>query len=240
MKSQRRHELQTNTLAQKLEGLPGFWQQHGNKVLIAIIVAALGYFLVRYRMNTAQARLQTSRENLALARNAVNELVGYGFLRFPPEQAAHMRKEAIRNASTAIDTVKAETDEPVLRAEVLATEGDLNWAIAHLAELPGATTQPSLRVDQDRAKCLTSAEQAYQAVLSQYPDQQLSVVTALFGLAAIAEDHSDWASAQSYYQRVGDNPSIRKTYKDMARMRLAVLEQARIPLYIGQPAPPAT
>jgi len=41
MKAERRHELQTNSLAQALQNFPQFMQQYGTKIIIAIVLIVL-------------------------------------------------------------------------------------------------------------------------------------------------------------------------------------------------------
>ena len=48
MKAERRHELKTNTLARGIEGVPNFWREHGNQILLIVLVAAVTFLLVRY------------------------------------------------------------------------------------------------------------------------------------------------------------------------------------------------
>ena len=62
MKAQRRHELQTNTLAERLSNLPEFWNKHGTKVLLVLVAIALVIVLIRYRISSArQATLTAAR-----------------------------------------------------------------------------------------------------------------------------------------------------------------------------------
>src|SRR6516225_9870885 len=48
MKSERRHELKTNALARRLEGLPDYWREYGSRVMLFIIVFLIAYLAVRY------------------------------------------------------------------------------------------------------------------------------------------------------------------------------------------------
>ena len=52
MKAERRHELQTNTLALWLRWkAPELWAKYGTHILLGIIIVMLGIVLIRHLMN---------------------------------------------------------------------------------------------------------------------------------------------------------------------------------------------
>src|SRR3954452_20543299 len=74
MKGQRRHELQTNTLAQFLSDLPLYIRFHANKILFGIIVVCLIILLVRYRSNQSALARQATKESLESAKVGIQQL----------------------------------------------------------------------------------------------------------------------------------------------------------------------
>src|SRR5439155_10724022 len=132
----------------------------------------------------------------------------------------------------------------VLAAAVVA-QGDYAWAMANFPVVPAAATQPSLRPPPDH-DFIKEARNAYQEVLSQYPDQLLPAIAAHFGLAAIAENEGNWDEARRQYEVAKSTAEKMQEFRTVAEGKLKRLEEIRKPLLIGQvpekmeiPQPPA-
>jgi len=228
MKAERRHELKTNTLAHQLERLPFTLREHGAKILGIAFVVLLLIVVVNYRIKSARENHNSAAETLGSSRALIRELQqrqerqSWGM---PPADIA-------ANVREGLDSLAGLTDHPSIAAEALVARGDLNLALANLTDLNSTTTQPLLQINEDKAELIQQAKDAYQQVVSQYPDQAISVVTARFGLAAIAEDHGDWDAASEQYQAIQSNVSAAKTFHDLAKLRqdgLAIAGQAALP-----------
>jgi hypothetical protein len=129
-----------------------------------------------------------------------------------------------------------DTQDPAdarVRAEALVTRGDLNWALANLPVLPGAATQPALTLPQSSAEALQSAEDAWQQVIQKYPDQMMPAVTAMFGLAAVAENRAQWDIAKAQYNAILQRADIPQSFKTAAALRLQALVRLSEPLFTG-------
>ena len=102
--------------------------------------------------------LETVSQIARLRKLMAVDLGGYG--------GAHARRDTER----ALETVSrdAASDDVVLRSQALLTKADLYWALANLPEIPGATTQPSLRFSETREALLNQAEATYQQALQSY------------------------------------------------------------------------
>lgn len=234
MKAERRHELQTNTLAHTLENLPLLLRVHANKILLVLVFIALLVFLIRYRTAAAREQATMVRQSLATVRSALGELERLEMTR-APEQVAASRRQMLIDINGTIDSIlqDAGDDEPAIRAEALLARGDLYWHLANAAPLPGAATQESLRLPQPPEELLKRAEESYRRVAEVYPNQVPSRVAAQFGLAAVAENRRDWDAAQKLYQQIVDASDVPDLYKNPARERLSSLAQVREPVLIG-------
>ncbi|MGA2231211.1 MAG: hypothetical protein ABSH22_09965 [Tepidisphaeraceae bacterium] len=234
MKSERRHELKTNTLAEALAHLPN----EGRRRLVTTISIALAgvliFCLVRYRMTASANRLSTARDNLAVARDEIDELRQLAVMALDPSQP----KEIATDINARLDSVMAAEGDsnPGMAAEVLLARGDVNWEMAGIAS---ATTQPSPG-QQTASDLLQNAEQSYNQVISGYPQQTLAVTAARFGLAAIAEDHQDWDTARKLYQAVIDGTQAGDIMQAVAQQRIASMEGLNQPPVIGEIVPPST
>lgn len=67
MDSNRRHELETNDLKDFLDNFKDFWEKHGNKVLVVLIVALLAYAGPKYYDNWQKGKANDAAEALNAA-----------------------------------------------------------------------------------------------------------------------------------------------------------------------------
>jgi tetratricopeptide (TPR) repeat protein len=238
MKSQRRHELKTNTLAQAMADFPNTGRRYVGPVLVAAIIAMLVVLLVRYRIDSSRRVARESAEALAEARQSIVELRSLPWWRAQnQEQIAVQRKQLVSAAQSQIDRAISESKDRKVKAEALIARGDLNYQLANFPLLPITTTRPSLGPDQDPKQLLDQAAEAYQQVLNDYADQKDAVTTARFGMAAIAENRNDWEAAKKYYTAVKDSSDSPKPMVDQADNRIKLLAKLAEPIYI---APPST
>ena len=235
MKAQRRHELQNNSLAKVITGAPSAYSRYGGRVLLVLVVAALVFVLVRYRVSSAREGARLARENLATARSAINNLHYADLLGAPPHEAASLRRRWVAEATDGLDQALQLSDEPEVQAEALLARGDLNWALSTLTEIPGAATQPTLRMEKTPEQLLTGAADSYTAVLNQNSQQTAAVVGARFGLAGIAENRGKWDEAKKQYQAIIDMPNIAEAYKSQARIRLEGAAEWSQPVLLVEP-----
>jgi hypothetical protein len=235
MKAERRHELQTNELAKVITGAPSAYSRYGGRVLLVVVAAALVFVLVRYRVTSSRESARLARENLAAARTTISNLHFADLLNAPPSEAASLRRRWTAEATTALEETARLSDEPQVMAEVLLARGDLNWALSTLTEIPGAATQPSLRMEQTKEQVLAGAEESYTGVLNQYPDETAAVVGARFGLAGVAENRGNWDEAKKHYQWIADNEKLAQAYRGQAKLRLERAPDWSQPVLLVEP-----
>jgi tetratricopeptide (TPR) repeat protein len=239
MKSDRRHELQTNSLDQALRRTPDFLREHGSKVLLGIIIILLIAIMVHQRTRRNQEELDSNWGNITTARISIERLGMLPAQSRSPSGVVETRRQLIDASSTALTSVIS-SDNPQLAAEAYLLRGDLNWTLANMPELPEAATQPSLKLPDPAQDYLNRAKEAYEKVIRVYPDQTLSVMNARFGLAAIAEDQHDWAAAKSIYQEIKNDAKTIASYKTLAELRLGELDRIQSPVYIAPTSRPTT
>lgn len=227
MKAERRHELQENTLAHVLSNFPLYLSVYAGRIVTVVLVVALVFLLFRYRAAAKQQQFETTRINLAQAREAtfqLGQLVG-GFRE--PTQTAQLRSQLLLDANAAIDAVLANADTDTIKAEALVSRGDLYWTAANLPDLSGAATQPALALPEPRDELLAKAAGAYEQVLSQHPKQSLAVASALMGLAAIAENRGQFDEALKRYEQM-KTADIPQLFKALAEGRIAQMPLIRV------------
>jgi predicted negative regulator of RcsB-dependent stress response len=235
MKSQRRHELKTNALARKMEGIPEFWREYSNKILLGLILVMLVIFLLRYRSQQAEEARIDASTNLSVAERAIQDL-WYQPLMLVGDQPgmAKTRDELAREAESALDAAMRTAEDPQLRADVYVARGNLNWLLANFPALPAAATQPSMQLPKSSSDYLSAAASAFSEVLNDPLSSNHAALTAArLGLAAVAENKVDWASADRYYNEVFKDSQTDATMKDYAEHRLKMLDDLKKPVLLA-------
>ncbi len=201
--------------------------------------------LVRWRLNAAEEARQTVLTQLASARSYVEELRRPDLAQRSPQFIARTLQDALSHANESVSTILNTSDDSKAKADALITRGDLYWQLANFPELPGATTQPSLRISESSDDLLKKSADAYNEVLKTdaYVKQKNAAVSAHFGLAAIAENHRDWDTAREQLELITKDPDALPPLVATARKQLTLLPQMQTPLYLApatQPVAAAT
>jgi hypothetical protein len=231
MKSEHRHELKTNDLAQTIITAGDYFRIYGGRIALGLAIVILVAVLIYQRTTRAKAEKAALPGTLAQARGQIDRLATGQLLPSDKE---------MDEARASIAKVKGDASDDALKASALAAEGDLNWAVATFPRQSSAsTTAPAPVTEQQRVDAAAAARTAWQTVVDKYPDQRLAVVTARFGLAALAENSRDWAAARQQYEAVKALPNLAKVHKDMAEGRLAYLDLIQKPVLIGEVQAPA-
>lgn len=236
MKAQRRHELQTNTLARNIGGAPEWLRQNATTMILVVAAAVLGYSIFRFRANARVQRQLTAVQSLATLRGKVHSIGEvYAQMSMSDMQRAELRAGMTEEAQTAFDAVTSNTDdsEAALRAMAYLEHGNLNWTLANLPALPASATQPALAVREPAQDLLDAAASDYQHVVDHYPDQTMAKASALFGLAAVAENQRDFDGATKHYQQIVDDASLPQMLRDSAKQRMHELDSLRRPQFFG-------
>src|SRR5580658_3983144 len=233
MKAKQRHDLATNALARELEGLPDKLKRWTNTILTFVLIAAAVTLLAHWRLaSSAQAR-QDILNRLATAQAGVTQRGG-DLSQYPPQYLAELRAANLTRVRDAVTAVLNSSDDAKLKAAALIARGDLYWQLANFPPLPGAATQPFLQPEEPADQYLAQAADSYQQVLNSdvYRQQHDAVISARFGLAAIAENRHDWASALDQLQRIIEDSEVTPPLRDLATRQQSALPQLQTALYL--------
>jgi hypothetical protein len=213
---------------------------------MGVILVSLIVILIRYRMNASAERLAHAEDDLNIAHSKLALLQDQlaGSIGDDAVTAQNRRLAYGDGISAAADAIANAPDKnSAMKAQALIYQGDLNFTLANLPDLPGAATQPSLRPDQSTSDLLGKAEDAYNQVIQTYPNEKQQWVAANFGLAAIAEDRaapsndqSQWDKAKHFYQTIieSDPPA---SFGALASKRLDLLPQISQPMPVPAQTP---
>jgi hypothetical protein len=239
MKSPRPKILQQKAQLKTLQDLPHY-KRYNTLFTIALGFAVVLAFAIKYRNDTIANDIKAAQDNLAGATECLNGLKQSLFgISNNVEYLANNRStyyaEGLKLADDAIDS--AGDREPNVVAAALVLKGDLNFELANLPELPGASTRPSLQPERPLSELLSNAEDAYSQVLKDYSGNLPQVTAARFGLAAVAEDRalddlSQWDKAREFYQDVLDSDAY-QPFKDLATQKIGLLKDLQKPLALN-------
>jgi len=240
MKADRRHQLASNALARELEGFPGFLKRQANTILTILLVIASIVLLFNWRIASVKQAQQMVLNQLSVARARVQSLRNPYLSTATPKELADERIAAETAAGQAVSDVLNKASDPKLKAEALVTRGNLYWELANLPPLPDAsstsTSQPSESND-----LLQKSADAYNQVLqnADYAKDQEAAINAHFGLAAIAENRSQWEIARQQLEAVANDPAAPKSLVQQANGQLGELPLIQTPLYLAPATQPA-
>jgi cell division protein FtsL len=242
MKSKRRHELKQNALAQGLNRVPLFFHRFGAILVIVILVLVAGAITYMVHRNQAADQLEIVLQNMDIIQSDLENLRTADSQSSDPSA---LEETATRRWSLdKVDYVLAHApaDQPQLKSQALVYRGDLNFAVANLPLLRGARNDSTLRPDVPIDQLQQNAQNAYEQVLQQYPNDILATTAAHMGLAAIAEDRAaasdndsvDWETARQQYQAVIDSNAPRE-YKALAQAYQDQRVKIREPVLVDVP-----
>jgi predicted negative regulator of RcsB-dependent stress response len=211
MKSQRRHELQKNTLDSELTKLKRFYRNHGTKLSWGlVVVAAIILAAVLWNRRAEQKRADVQYQYEQVRRLAMQPGVNR------EEILSHLR------ALTEQDTV------PWVAADAALSLGRL-----HAVE---ALTAPS---SEARDAALQAARAAYTRVIDSFDEHPVIVAGAQLGLGKIEEGQGNFEAARKHYQTVQDMPNLEGyPVQTLAAQALRELDGLSISVRLATSVPP--
>ncbi len=222
----------------------GFFARHGNTILTVALLLAAAVLAVRWWTRSAEAARAGIVQQLETARTSVDQLRRPTLLvrsqaepvpLAPAEVVAKVRLLQTTAAGLLADVLN-KSEVPAVKARALVVRGDLDWSMANLPELPGAATQPSLKIDPAGDEALRQAADSYTAALNTAGADAEAVAAAHMGLAAVAENKLDWPVAKQQLEAVADAANGVAVLSQAARVQLAGLPTLEKPLYLAPPA----
>lgn len=215
MDAEHRHELKENDLAEFITHFGQWWAQHGNKLLVALLLVVTVWGGKYWFDDRSQKKKEAAWLDLAQTTSPD----GYRSVAMSYQNPAVRALAYLRGADLLLTK---------------AAVGPDNKPNGETAAEPAQTVD-----DTDAAAALESAELMYQAVLDDAGAHRAYKLNAHLGLAAIAEGRSQWDQARDLYNAVIEQSGAGyATIREQAQMRIAMLERLKRPVVFG-PEPPA-
>ncbi|MGA2498814.1 MAG: hypothetical protein ABSH20_13815 [Tepidisphaeraceae bacterium] len=239
MKAERRHELQTNSLALWMQiRLPELWQKYGNHILLGLIVLVGAFWFVRWRIEAPKKAAAQAGQALAVVDQKVNDL------RRMQRQAGDV-SDVPQSIADALDT----SDNKDIQALAWTLLGEYRWTMASLpSEL---TSRPAQSSPEDLYK---QADEAFRKALAAGGQQMDVVARAHAGRALVAEQQAFesarkdnfktdparnpfWQTARAEYEAIANDPNMLQTLRDEAKAKIEILGKMQKPVWIAKIAP---
>lgn len=224
MDTEERHELKENDLAEMLRNFGDWFNEHGTKVLLVLVIVVGTFTGYNFYTTSVEQRYEAAWADLAAANTPENFLAVARSHDEPTVQTLAYLRGADLYRRRAIDRYEPMEDAAVEnRIGEQATE-------ANAPESNNDTEGPSPEADLEQAAAM------YRRVLEQDPEHTDTIyrVNALIGLGAVAESRKAWDEAAEQYQRASElageplEPLARQ-----ARRRLDLLDDLRRPIVFG-------
>ena len=247
MKAERRHELQTNSLALWLRWrLPQIWQQHGTKILLGLILVALMILVIRWRLNAPKLAYTRAEQALSQADQIM--------IRIRSGDTAH-ETDALKLVKSGqlpalVKNALDESDKPLIQARSYNLLGDYYYSLAIRRISPDdATTRPFQTDVSD--KVLQQAKENYDKALEVKTDQPDLSARAHIGLGVIAIsrafqlsvekqkwDNEQWRIAREQFEAVANDTKAPMVFQEYAKGYLRAIKEAQNPVLVKSDGTP--
>jgi tetratricopeptide (TPR) repeat protein len=215
MKSDRRHDLKTNELAEWLSHFPEFWRANYKVIVyitvVLIVVAVAAYFkFYRKRLELAMQRVELTELSSRVAQSKVDAIVGM-------HQGTDYSNYLLITAD-ALDSLSRLTDDPACTALALNKRAEALRAELHYR---ARSLEPSAAKVQ-----INQAVRSYEKALEVEKAGVSLKAMAKLGLGLCAEELGESAKARGIYQEIIDNPDYEGTvFVYQARQRLETIDE---------------
>lgn len=202
MKSEERHKLKSNQLAESIEGIPDYLRVHGKRLFTSILIVVLVVVgLVVFRNSRlaaqdSQAILLQSlvAETKAVQRQAVQKAQS-------GEKTDDLLVESYGDSAQSLENSFADLSQNSSGSHIAKT-ASLQKARILRSRLFYTDTPMS---QEKREGLLSQIEAVYNTVLLQSSNDVMSLGAAKIGLALVAEDRLQWDQARLAYQAILDD-----------------------------------
>lgn len=232
MKSEERHELKTNELAEWIANFPEWAKENTSNiayVAIVIIIVGVAAYFKWYRPAHTISREQIEMSQLA-------GQVGMGKIQIAAsKEQTQANPEIFRNMADRLGAVAGQLSRPEYAAFALIKQGEALRAELHYASADFAADPNAMAFQVNKAK--TCYQQAFEKAGT---NAQLAAM-AQFGLGLCAEEMGKAQDAQKIYRDITTNEAYAGTViVSMARERAADMSDYKGPfVFVEKPQTPA-
>lgn len=225
MKSDHRHELKTNELAEWLSHLPEWTKENLSTIIMVCVVIIVGIGIYTWRVyNVNIVRVREHAEFTAL----INQLAGVK-MQIIQGQVTDPSVMFLQPAK-GLETFAKSTKNDRMAALALIKRAQALRADVHYGKVEG----------QVFTSQINDAKNSYSEALQRCPDDPSLAAAATFGLGLCEEELDNFEQARQIYQEIVANPDFEPTVVvAQAKHRLATMADYQQKIIFG-PAPKPT
>ena len=200
MKSEERHKLKSNELADSLKELSEFFNRHSSKLLAGVIAILVLAAAVLWTQKN-EAASQYERIYLLQSLIAQSNQLQYRAAQQTRVQSEENTTEGFLynvepQAGLLAELAQMETGSPVGITALLQQAQNLRSQLLY---------SDKAMSEQKQLELNRRTEIIYQRVINECPKQAVVAATARFGLALLAENRGQWDQAKQIYETITDD-----------------------------------
>ena len=219
MKSEHRHELQTNELADWIGHLPEFFREKA-RIIIALVLIGAGILTWVYSAKRRQGRVF---QQMVEATNQI-ERVGMNKRRAVGGSEGGDASDTLLVSANSLEMAAGEADKsniPELAALALIKRGEALRADLHYHD-----TEVQMEIVRSQ---IEQARKAYEKALERCRDNSTLQAMAEFGLGLCAEELGEYEKAAEIYEQIAAEPDFEGTvFPVRANARLEGMDDSRV------------
>jgi hypothetical protein len=229
MKSEHRHELKTNELADWIAHFPEWADENRNTLImvaVILVAAVIVYFWSFYRRDVVSVRRQTRLTNLVTqVQQKMNEVARATMQN--TDESYVLLPVADDLQQFALSTSEDEVAALALIQRGEALRAELHYRLADISA-------------EELNKQVAKARESYQLALERAKSDPTLAASAQFGLGLCEEELSHFDQAVAIYREIAQKPEYAGTVgQAAAAARLAIVDEFRTPVvFQSAPAPP--
>lgn len=227
MKSDHRHELKTNELAEWLSHLPQWTKENLTTIIMVCVVVIVGIGIYTWRVyNVSVVRVRERAEFTTL----INQLAGAKMQILQAQDQQRDSSFMLLQPAKGLETFAQNTKNDRMAALALIKRAEALRAEVHYGNVEKEyfTSQINL------------AKNSYTEALQRCPDEPSLAAAAKFGLGLCEEELGSFEQARQIYQEIVANPDFEPTVAVVqAKHRLATMADYTQEIVFG-PAPKPT
>jgi tetratricopeptide (TPR) repeat protein len=213
MKSERRHELATNELADWIANFPQWFNENLTTIIIgAVVVAGLIAYTIFYYHRESRvwdrkdAQIAAMLDQLSWQKRTIVE----------GKKEGQEVSDVFLNMASGYQSAADETENPILSAIAMMKRAEALRAELHYRS---KIAEPDVRKFQ-----LQQAQKIYEQALEKAKDDPTASAMAEYGIALCLEDMGDFSGAKNLYDKIAQADEYKGTlYQARAKLRASML-----------------
>jgi tetratricopeptide (TPR) repeat protein len=230
MKSERRHELATNELADWIANFPNWFKENLTSVVIGVIVVAA---LIAYTIYFYSRENQVWNQKNAIITSSLDQISMNRQTAVQGKSQGVSVSDLFQSNANVLEKSASETDNQVLSALALVKRAEALRTELHYRTTPA---EPDVRNNQ-----LKQALKSYEDALPKAKSDPQIAAMAQFGIGLTYEDMGNFDEAKKAYEKVVNDPAYKgTTYQSRAEVRINTMNDNQRQVVFAKSEKPQT